>query len=242
MPGARMTASPLDLQLSARHDTFVAQRPPGADEDVHMLPAIVDHVIERCTVSGGVVFDPFAGFGTTLERAVQLGRAAWGIELLPERVEYIQRRTPQAHVIEGDARELLRLTRAARPGQATAFADLVLTSPPYMSAAQGEPDALTAYENDDGDYPRYLVELGYVAAQCARVVVPGGYVVWNASDIGHGPERTPLIDDLTRVLQQHLDFVAVTPIEWDAYPHDLSADALLVFQRPPHGRARERAE
>ncbi|MHA3685014.1 DNA methyltransferase [Leucobacter sp. HY1910] len=224
--------SPLDARLAATHDAFVAERPPGADEDVHMLASLVDHVIERCTGPGDTVFDPFAGFGTTLERATALGREALGIELLPERVALLHERLPGARVIEGDARELLRLVLRAGSQTAAARPTLVLTSPPYMTASHHEADPLTAYERDGGDYARYLGELGLVAAQCARLVSPGGFVVWNVADILHEGEVTPLIRDCARVLSEHLTPLGETQVVWDRYPHDLVADALLVFQRP----------
>lgn len=227
------TTSPLDSRLTASHDTFLAERPPGAEEDVHMLAAIVDHVIARCSKPGDLVLDPFAGFGTTIERAVALGRDALGIELLPERVEYARHRTPSAHLIEGDARELARIIRRLAPHQADAGIDLILTSPPYMTREHHEADPLTAYEQDNGDYARYLAELGLVAAQCARIVAPGGFVVWNVADIHHRGSTTHLIADCARVLEQHFTPVGVTEIVWDQYPHDLVADALLVFRRAP---------
>ncbi len=222
---------PLDRTLATTLATFEAERPHGAEEDVHMVSALVEHIIDRCSSPGDLVFDPFAGFGTTVERAVALGRRALGIELLPERVEQLQRRVPAATVIEGDARELLRIVRAASPAVADASVDLVLTSPPYMTAEHHEADPLTAYERNNGDYARYLAELGLVAAQCARLVVPGGYVVWNVADIHHLGSTTPLIADCARVLGRHLASVGVTEVVWDEYPHDLIADALLVFRR-----------
>lgn len=225
--------NPLDPQLTASHDSFIAERPASADEDVHMLASIVDHVIERCTAIGDSVFDPFAGFGTTLTRAEALGRAASGIELLPERVKYLQDLAPAAHVIEGDARELLRLTKHQEQVRSGAGFDLILASPPYMTKDHHEADPLTAYEMDNGDYERYLRELGLVAAQCAMVVAPGGFVVWNVANIHHMGTTTHLIADCTRVLSEHLTLVGVTEIAWDQYPHDLVADALLVFQRLP---------
>ena len=236
MIGSTPKTSPLDSQLSASHDTFLAERPPGADEDVHMLPAIVDHVIERCSKPGDLVFDPFAGFGTTIERAVALGREALGIELLPERVEYLRQRVPGARIVEGDARELSRIIHRMAPPQPDASIDLILTSPPYMTAEHHEADPLTAYEEDNGDYGRYLAELGLVAAQCAREIVPGGFLVWNLADIHHMDLTTHLIRDCKRALGQHLTLVGTTEILWDRYPHDLVADALLVFQRPAVAR------
>lgn len=225
--------SPLAARLTASHDEFLAARPPDADEDVHMVPAVVDHVIERCTGPGDLVFDPFAGFGTTLARAVALGRRAVGIELLPERVEYVRTRIPHARIIEGDARELSRILRSVPPHRAESSVDLVLTSPPYMTATHHEADPLTGYEQGGGDYGRYLSELGQVAAQCARTVTPGGFVVWNVADIHHLGHTTQLISDCARVLTQHLAPVGVTEIGWDRLPHDLVSDALLVFRKPP---------
>lgn len=226
------TPSLLDATLPADHRTFLATRPPGADEDVHMLPSVVDHVIERCTRPGDLVFDPFAGFGTTLDRAVALARRALGVELLPERVEYVRRRVPAARVIEGDARELYRLLSDARGVRPDASVDLIVTSPPYMTATHHEADPLTAYEQGGGDYRRYLAELGFVAAQCAQAVRPGGYVVWNVADIHHRGRTTPLIADCAGALDAHFDRVGTTTIAWDRHPHDLVADALLVFRRP----------
>lgn len=219
---------PLPSRLDATHAQFLEEHPPGADESVHMLQSVVDAVIENCSSMDDVVFDPFAGFGTTLDRAIALDRQALGIELLPERVDHITARIPRARVIEGDARELLRLVN----GQADAGIDLILTSPPYMTATHHEADPLMAYETDDGDYGRYLAELGLVAAQCARVIRPGGYVVWNVADIHHMEHTTRLIDDCRGVLRRHLTEVGTTEISWDRLPHDLVADALLIFRRP----------
>jgi len=225
-------SSPLGPRRTATHTAFLAERPAGADEDVHMLAAIVDHVIERLTEPGDTVLDPFAGYGTTIERAVALGRRAIGIELLPERVAHMRQRTASARLIEGDARELVRLLELD-PAKPDAGINLVLTSPPYMTATDHDADPLTAYERDGGDYRRYLMELGFVAAQCARVVVPGGHVVWNVADIHHADHTTPLIRDCWRVLGQQLTPVGITEIVWDRYPHDLIADALLVLRREP---------
>ena len=227
-----LTDFPLAPALQARHSDFVAEGPPGADEDVHMVAAAVDHVITSLSAPGELVFDPFAGFGTTLSRAVSLGRRALGIELLPERVEPLAARLPDAEIIEGDARELLRIVRGASRLAARAHVDLVLTSPPYMTTEDHDADPLTAYERDGGDYARYLAELGLVAAQCARLVRPGGFVVWNVADIWFANTTTPLIADCGRVLDRHLDRVGMTEIHWDTYPHDLVADALLVYRRP----------
>ena len=223
--------SPLDTRIPATYGSFLATRPSEADEDVHMLPGVVDHVIERCSEPGHLVLDPFAGFGTTLERAVALGRRAIGIELLPERVSSVRRHVPEATVIAGDARGLLRVLSDALEQDPTSSVDLVLTSPPYMTVDHHPADPLTAYEAEGGDYVRYLEELALVAEQCGQVVRPGGYVVWNVADIHHRGTTTHLIADCSQVLESHFGPVATTIIEWDTLPHDLVADALLVVRR-----------
>lgn len=195
-----------------------------------MLTSIVDHVIERCSVPGDTVFDPFAGFGTTLERATELGRTAIGIELLPERVEAVRERVTEARMYEGDARELLRVIDRQDTMRLAVGFDLILTSPPYMTVNDHEADALTAYELDGGDYRRYLDELELVAVQCVRLLKPGGYLVWNVADIHYRGVTTHLIDDCAGLLERHCESVGVTEIVWDEYPHDLVRDALLVFQ------------
>ena len=214
---------------------FFIDRPAGADEDVHMCTAIVDHVISVYSAPGDLVFDPFAGFGTTLIRAIRLGRRAGGIELLPERVAQIRVLAPGASVVAGDARRILPMlassSEKAEENEPRPTADLVLTSPPYMAATEDEADPLEAYACGDGDYRRYLAELRGVAAECARLVLPGGHVVWNVADIQHAGVLTPLIADCAELLAKHLEQVAVVEIEWDEYPHDIVRDALLVFQR-----------
>ena len=229
--GSASKHSPLDSQLFARHDRFLAERPQGADEDVHMLPDLVDHVIGRCTKPGDLVLDPFAGFGTTLQRAVALKRRALGLELLPDRVAYLNHHIPDAHILEGDAQQLLSTLPDAAPELGEASIDLILTSPPYMTADDHPADPLKGYEGEDGDYSRYLRELGEVAAQCARLIAPDGFIVWNLADIHYRGRTTQLIADCARVLAEHLSLVGITEILWDRYPHDLISDALLVFQR-----------
>lgn len=221
---------PLDRRLYASLDLFLAQRPPGADEDVHMLTAMVDHVIRRCTGVGDVVLDPFAGFGTVMERAVVLAREAVGVELLSDRVAYVRKRVPSARVFEGDARALFDTVQQAVPQLVVGGVDLVLTSPPYMTASDHPADPLSGYELNDGDYHRYLRELENIAAQCARLVAPGGWVVWNVADIHDRGQTTWLIADCARVLAKYFTLVGITEIVWDQYPHDLIGDALLVFQ------------
>ena len=153
MTGAHGTTAPLGPALAVTHADFLASRPVGADEDVHMIPAVVDHIIERCSAPGDLVFDPFAG-SAHLE-CVALERRAMGIELLP---------AGRGHPGARPGRRSLRATpgrccgRRSRPAQPAPGEVDRSHLPPYMTGRTTTP-SLTAYEETDGDCTRYLREL-----------------------------------------------------------------------------------
>lgn len=218
-----MTVKPwLRLTLGELH----AQRPPGADEDVHFPESLVRTVLKEYTRPGDVVLDPFAGFGTTLVVAERMGRAAIGVELLPERVALIRGRLAgRARVVHGDARELAGLVSGP--------VDLCLTSPPYMTVNDHPENPLTGYETDDGDYPTYLAELGEVFRQVAGLLRPGGHAVVNVANIDYAGVVTPLAWDVAHVIGEHLTFRQEVFLCWDDQPEEITGDYCLVFQRPP---------
>lgn len=218
---------PLPPYLDATHAEFVAERVIGADEDVHFTEFVAAAVIEALTKPGDLVLDPFAGYGTTLAVARRLGRRAFGVELLPERVALAQERAPGSTVIEGDARGLHELVTRADVGAV----ELCLTSPPYMTANAHPHNPLTAYETTDGDYLSYLGELARLAHTVRGLLRPGGHLVLNVGNIRHDGVTTRLAWDVARIVSRVVPFVAETVIRWDTLPHDLTGDYLLTFRR-----------
>ena len=76
-------------------------------DDVRFSESFARHFITEFTQPGDVVFDPFAGFGTTLLTAEALGRIPSGIEFDPRRAAYIQSRLKHpAALIHGDTRRM----------------------------------------------------------------------------------------------------------------------------------------
>lgn len=219
----RGPALPLRSYVLARSADLAAERAAGADEDVHFTASLARAVIEDLTVAGDRVLDPFAGFGTTLRVATELGRSAVGVELLPERCAIAQAAAPEATVVEGDARELRRLV-------AGPF-DLVLTSPPYRTVLEHPQDPLSAYARDGGDYASYLRELTAVVATCVALLADGGHVVLNVANIAAHHGFTPLAWDLGRAAKSVARVVQDVPVCWDIPPHDLSGDHLIVLTR-----------
>ena len=211
--------------LILRASDLVAERPEGTSDDIHFTEALAASVIGYASRPGELVVDPFAGYGTTLAVAERMGRRAIGIELVPQHLEIARRRTGRtARLILGDARELSRLVDEP--------IDLVLTSPPYMPAADHPENPLTGYTTDDGDYAVYLRELGAIFGQVATMLRPGGQVVVNVANvIATDGTVTPLASDLAAVIDEHVPLLGVTTLHWDEPPAGLDGDYLLWFAR-----------
>jgi len=209
------------IRLRAR--TPRPDRPIGFDDDVAFPEELVALFMEEFTRPGDLVFDPFAGFGTTLVVAEQMGRRALGLELLPERVDYIRGslRDPRG-ILEGNA---LRLVGLGLP-----TVDFVMTSPPYMNRVDHPQNPLTGYRTLDGDYGRYLAQLGDVFGAIGKLLRPGGTTVISAANIASSPVTT-LAWDLAGEVARSLRFVREVVIDWDEPPPWLTADYCLVFHR-----------
>jgi DNA modification methylase len=211
------------IELSAAD--FRAEQLADADDDVHFSEVLVRTVIEEFSAVGDRVLDPFAGFGTTLAVSQQLGRAAVGLELLPERVEIIRARTPEAQVFETDARQLGQLDLEPF--------DLCLTSPPYMAHGDHPWNPLTGYQTLDADYDVYVGELGEVFTAVAGVLRPGGHIAVNVANIRYKDRITTLAWDLARLIEAvpGIEFRGETYLLWDDPAPWIQGDYCLMFRK-----------
>jgi DNA modification methylase len=74
----------------------VTTKPYSGAHFAVMPPDLVEPCIKAGCPEGGIVLDPFAGSGTTLAVAAELGRSAIGCELNPEYIALAQRRIKDA--------------------------------------------------------------------------------------------------------------------------------------------------
>ena len=211
---------PMRPYVFVRHDDVVRERHPGADEDVHFAQSVVRAVLEDLTEPGDRVLDPFAGFGTTLSVAHELGREAVGVELLADRCA-IMAQIPGCTVVQGDSRALDDLV--------TGPFDLVLCSPPYMTATDHPEDPLQAYEQDGEGYGAYLADLSDVMRQAIGLLRPGGHLVINVANIAAADHFTPLAWDIGRAVAEIARLRQDVVVCWDHPLGDLAGDYLLVF-------------
>jgi tRNA G10 N-methylase Trm11 len=203
-------------------NTQPAALPPGFQrDDVRYAPALVETFLTEYTRPGDVVFDPFAGFGTTLVVAEAMGRRPLGLEYDPTRVDYIRSllRDPSA-IRHGDAR---RLGDYAFPPL-----DFSMTSPPYMNRDDAE-DPLAAYMVPGQGYAAYLEGLHDIYAQLAGLLKPGARAVVEVANLKTNGTVTPLAWDVARALAPALTFEGEVVVGWDHYGYGYDHSYCLVF-------------
>ncbi len=176
-------------------------------QGVRYAERFVEYVLDRFTQPGDVVLDPFAGFGTSLIVAEEMGRIPFGIEFLEDRCDFIRTklRTKEI-VIQGDARELSSYDIPQ--------VDLVLTGPPY-GFSDTDVNPLSAYTSP-GVYADYMADIRRVFAQVAAKLIPGGRTIIEAANIRDKRGRvTPLAWDIAREVSTVLTFDGEIVFGWE---------------------------
>ncbi len=94
--------------------------------------SLIRYVIDRAGICDGQILDPFAGSGTTLVVAAELGIDAVGIELLPSGAEIIEVRNAvlnaNREVLTKQIRRVIKERRWSEPGDRHPFTHLRITA------------------------------------------------------------------------------------------------------------------
>lgn len=177
-------------------------------DDVRSAPELVRYILETYTNAGGVVLDPFAGFGTTLCVAEEMGRIGYGVEFLPERAEHIRSLIEnKEHVLCGSSLELGALPLP--------MIDFSFTSPPYMCKNDHEQYPFAAYAVTGDGYGEYLRDIGRVYRQMKKILKPGARVVLEISNIVSGDVVTPLAWDVAASVGEVLTLERELIVAWE---------------------------
>ncbi len=209
------------LQLSRGNKIILPPR--FRHENVRAADSLVEYCVNTFSEKGQVVFDPFAGYGTTLIIADEMGRIGYGIEFSKEKANYVQGllEHPQ-HLIHGDSR---KLTDYELPP-----IDLCLTSPPYTNASDTE-NPFVDYRQKGFDYPSYLQEMGNIFSLVAQKMKPLSHLVIEASNLKKNGDVTTLAWDIAREVSRVFHFEGETIIGWDEYGYGYNHSYCLVFSK-----------
>jgi DNA modification methylase len=179
--------------------------------------------INKFSEPGQIVFDPFAGFGTTLLVAEGLGRTGYGIEYSKPKADYVQGLLAHPeHLIQGDSRNLSEYDIPP--------VDLCLTSPPYTNESDTE-NPFVDYRQKGFDYSSYLQGMGHIFSQVAAKMKPSGHLVIEASNLKKSGQVTTLAWDIARQVSLLFHFEGETIVCWDRYGYGYNHSYCLVFSK-----------
>ncbi|WP_458187897.1 DNA methyltransferase [Haladaptatus sp. NG-WS-4] len=179
--------------------------------DVRTPESFVREFMTEFSEEGDTVVDPFAGFGTTMKVAEELGRIPYGIEYEADRVEYIEDRIVQdENLVHGSALELASYDLPTF--------DLCLTSPPFM-AAEDHRDPFQNYAGES-QYDDYLENIGDTFGQLEAFMASDSHVLVDVSNLKNEGNVTTLAWDVADVLSSSFHFEGEIVVTWDAESTD----------------------
>jgi DNA modification methylase len=206
-----------------------------------------------------VIFDPFAGTGTTPLAAQQLGKHGIGIELSPVYAELAKKRFEQLTLFgtgQGSATLHIADARDMLAHVAPQSVDFTITSPPYWDVLTQKRSADYKEIRDYGDehadlgkisdYRAFLDELKTVFEKVYSASRPGAYCCVIVMDLRKGSRFYPFHSDIANFMQD-IGFLYDDLIIWDrrheynnmrplGYPYvfrvNKAHEFILIFQKP----------
>lgn len=214
---------PVETWLNLPRGNKIALPTRFRHEDVRCADSLVEHYINEFTEKEQVVFDPFAGYGTILLIAEEMGRRGYGIEYSQSKANYVQGLLERPErLIHGDSRRLADYELPA--------VDLCFTSPPYTNQSDTE-NPFVDYRQKGFDYPSYLQEMSNIFSQVAQKMKPSAHLVIEASNLKKMGQITTLAWDISREVSKIFHFEGETILCWDEYGYGYNHSYCLVFSK-----------
>ena len=169
------------------------------DDDDRTPESLIEYLLHQFTHPGDIVLDPFAGLGTTLLVAEEMGRIPYGIETDERRYKYVQSQlSMKDNLILGDSRNLhgLQLPQL----------DFIFTSPAFMRCDETK-NPLSGHK-ESGTYQNYLDDIQIVFRNLHGFLKPKAKVVVEVFNLGATSTRprTLLAWDIARAISKVLTF------------------------------------
>lgn len=225
-----------------------------------MFPtALVGRLIECFTNSdASLILDPFAGVGSTLLAAKELGKDAIGLEISPDFVQVAEGRLSQMNLFAEETEIIIHTTdsrelyRYVPPNSV----DMVVTSPPYWDILLQKRTADNKDQRDYGDteadigkirdYEKFLFELRNIFEQVFIAMKPMSYCCAIVMDLRKKNRFYPYHIDISHLMED-IGFIFDDTIIWDrsqeynnlrplGYPSVFRVNKvhefILIFQKP----------
>ena len=186
------------------------------DDDNRTDEGVVEYFINKCTKPGDIVLDCFAGLGTTLFVAEEMGRIPYGIELDEERFLYVKENLQnKENLFLGSS---LNLSDFNVPQ-----CDFSFSSPIFM----GDHETINPLDGfkSPGDYNKYLQDIGRIYENVKRVMKPNSYVVVEVANFRNKERVTTLAWDIAKEVSKIMHFVGEIIINWEIPEKDTEGGA-----------------
>lgn len=143
-------------------------------------PYIPRNLLLRYTRPGDLVLDQMVGSGTTLVECRLLGRRGIGVDINPDAVMVTRDRLDfPFHPLEKDRSEVEVKTFVGDARSldliSSESVDLVATHPPYASIVSYSKDRIPGDLSSVRSISAFIGEMYKVAAECFRILKPGGH-------------------------------------------------------------------
>ncbi|MBU6235989.1 MAG: site-specific DNA-methyltransferase [Alphaproteobacteria bacterium] len=202
--------------------TLERPNPPFEAGEIRYPEALVRHFLKTYTKTGAKVFDPFAGLGTTLFVAEEMGRKPFGIEADRKRYEWVAGQLENwQNLHNADASKLASLHLPKM--------DFCITSPPYMPKHH-KWNPLFAGNPKHAGYDKYLAQMTRIFKALASRMKRGATVVIQADNLRHGAHYTPLVRDLGIAAGASLTLQNEIIVEWQNPKPDYPYTHCLIFK------------
>jgi hypothetical protein len=200
--------------------------PPFETNAIKYPESLVRHFLKTYTKRGGKVFDPFAGLGTTVFVAEEMGRIPFGVEYDPKRYEWVAGQMEHwTNLANGDSGKLSRMASL----MSWPKMDFCMSSPPFMQKNM-KWNPLFAGNPAKGGYDIYLKQMRNIYRQVAGVMKKNATVIIQCDNLP-GRVYTPLVRDLSVAIGGVLRLENEVIVAWKNAPKDYPHTHCLVFRK-----------
>jgi len=189
--------------------------------------ALVNRLINCLTNNyDRLIFDPFAGVGSTILTAKMLGKDGIGLELNPKFADIARKRLSQTISFEVDSKTSIHVSNAIKLLEYVkeGSVDLVITSPPYWDILTEKRTAdskeIRHYGNEKADlgrikdYRQFLRKLKEIFAEVYKSMREAAYCCVIVMDIRKKDKFYPFHSDVAAFMQE-IGFIYDDIIIWD---------------------------